>query len=66
MFNAARLGWGAADIQGLRRSGRLDGQCPSPVDAVRNCHGRCPQTTGALVLVLLRLGVLDDAVTIGL
>ena len=36
------------------------------MDAVRSCHGRCPRTTGALVAVLLRPGILDDAATIGL
>jgi hypothetical protein len=68
MFFAARLGWGAAGegVQGLRRSDRPDGRCPGPVDAVRSCHGRCPRTTGALVPVLSRPGVLDVAATTGL
>jgi hypothetical protein len=62
------LGWGAAeeDLQGIHWSDQLDGRCPGPVDAVRSCHGRCPRTTGALVPVLPRLGLLDDAVTTGL
>jgi hypothetical protein len=68
MFCAAHLGWGATEegVQGLRRSDRPDGRCPGPVDAVHFCHGHCPRTTGALVPVLLRPGVLDDVVTIGL
>jgi hypothetical protein len=36
------------------------------VDVVHSCHGRCPRTTGALVPVLPRPGVLDDDVTTGL
>jgi hypothetical protein len=65
MFFAARLGWGAAKegVQGLCRSDQPDGRCPGPVDVVRSCHGRCPRTTGALVLVLPRPGVLDDTMT---
>jgi hypothetical protein len=68
MFLAARLGWGAAEegVQGLRWSDRPDGRCPGPMDAVRSCHGRCPRTTGALVPVLPRPGVLDDEVTTSL
>jgi hypothetical protein len=68
MFFAARLGWGEAEkgVQGLRRSDRSDGRCLGPVDAVRSCHGCYPHTTGALVLVFLRPGVLDDATTTGL
>jgi hypothetical protein len=53
-------------LQGLRWSDRPDGRCPGPVDAVRSGHGRCPRTTGALVLVLPRPGVLDDATKTGL
>jgi hypothetical protein len=58
----AHLGWGAAEegVQGLRWSDRPDDRCPGPVDVVRSCHGRCPRTTGALVPVLPRPGVLDD------
>jgi hypothetical protein len=68
MFFAARLRWGAAEegVQGLRRSDRPDGRCPCPVDAVCSCHGRYPRTTGALVPVLPRPGVLDDATMTGL
>jgi hypothetical protein len=67
-FFAARLGWGAAEdgLQGLRWSDRPDGRCPGPVDTVRSCHGRYLRTTGALVPVLLRPGVLDDVATTGL
>jgi hypothetical protein len=39
---------------------------PGPVDAVRSCHGCCPCTTGALVPVHPRPGLLDDAETTGL
>jgi hypothetical protein len=62
------LGWGAAEegLQGLRWSDRLDGRCPGPVDVVRSCHRRCPRTTGALVPVLPRLGLLADAATTSL
>jgi hypothetical protein len=68
LFFATRLGWGAAKegVQGLRWSGRPDGRCPGLVDVVRSYHGRCPRTTGAIVPVLLRPGVLDDAATTGL
>jgi hypothetical protein len=68
MFCAARLGWGATEegVQGLRRSDRPDGRCPGPMDVVRFCHGRCPRSIGALVPVLPRPGVLDDAAKIGL
>jgi hypothetical protein len=68
MFFEAHLGWGAAEegVQGLRRSDRPDGRCPSPVDVVRSCHGRCPRTKEALVPVLLRPDVLDDVATTGL
>jgi hypothetical protein len=68
MLCATHLGWGAAEegVQGLHRSDRPDGRCLGPVDAVRSFHGRCPRTTGALVPVLPRPGVLDDAATIGL
>jgi hypothetical protein len=62
------LGWGAAEegLQGLRWSDRPDGRCPGPVDVVRSCHGRYPRTIGALVPVLPRPDLLDDAATIGL
>jgi hypothetical protein len=68
MFFVACLGWGVAKegVQGLRRSDRLDDRCPGLVDVVRSCHGRCPRTTGALVPVLPRPGVLDDVATTGL
>jgi hypothetical protein len=33
---------------------------------LRSCHGRCLRTTGALVPVLPRPGLLDDAATTGL
>jgi hypothetical protein len=65
---AAHLGWGAAEegVQGLRWSDRPDGRCPGLVDDVRSYHGHCPRTTGALVPVLPRPGVLDDETTTGL
>jgi hypothetical protein len=65
---AARLGWGAPEegVQVLRWSDRPDGRCLGLVDVVRSCHGRCPRTTGALVPVLPRPGVLDDEETTGL
>jgi hypothetical protein len=68
MFCTACLGWGAAEegVQGLRRSNQPDGRCPGPVDVVRSCHGRCRRITGALIPVLPRPDVLDDAATIGL
>jgi hypothetical protein len=68
LFFAARLCWGAAEegVQGLRWSDRPDGRCPGPVDVVRSCHARCPRTTGALVPVLPRPGVLDDEKMTGL
>jgi hypothetical protein len=47
-------------------SDRPDGRRQGPVDTVRSCHGRCPRTTGALVPVLPRSGVLDDEATSGL
>jgi hypothetical protein len=53
-------------VQGLRWSDRPDGRCPGPVDDVRSCHGRCPRTTGALVPVLPRPGILDDEAMTGL
>jgi hypothetical protein len=65
---AAHLGWGAAEegLQGLHWSDRPDGRCLGPVDAVRSCHRRCPRTTGALVPVLPRSGLLADVATTGL
>jgi hypothetical protein len=36
------------------------------MDVVRSCHGRFPRTTGALVPMLPRPGVLDDEATTGL
>jgi hypothetical protein len=68
MFFAARLGWGATEegVQGLHWSNRPDGRCLGPVGVVRSCHGRCSRTTGALVPVLPRPGVLDDMAMTGL
>jgi hypothetical protein len=62
------FGLGAAEegLQGLRWSDRPDGRCPGPVDVVCSYHRRCQCTTGALVPVLPRLGLLADAATTGL
>jgi hypothetical protein len=60
------LGTAEEGVQGLRWSNRPNGRYPGLVDAVRSYHGRCPRTTGALVPVLPRPGVLDDAATTGL
>jgi hypothetical protein len=67
-FFAARLGWGGAEegLQGLHWSDRLDGRCPGLVDVVRSCHRCCSRTTGALVPVLPRPGLLADATMTGL